>query len=206
MPATPESLKNSALVATLPLAQLSGLKTVGDALKDELLGRYLKELITNELTVGQTSASDEQLALSTATIEAIRDKEANQKWEKLATNPTTQWKDLLLSPLLDGKSVSGKFSPRLVISFAALVAHSRGKFGKIKFKCKDSSQINKLYAEAWREYDESPSSVRDLLSIVFEEESVWQQDLNAISGLHRSVSTVLIDILDNGITEALRRL
>ena len=122
MPTTPESLKNCALVATLPLAQLCGLKTVGDALNDESLERYLKDLITNELAAGQSDDHDEQLALATAAIEAIRHKEANQKWEKLATNPTTQWKDHLLTTLLDGKSASGKFSPHLVISFAALVS------------------------------------------------------------------------------------
>jgi mannitol-1-phosphate/altronate dehydrogenase len=169
------------------------------------LGRYLKDLITYDLTATQTGENDEQRSLGTAAIEAIDNNGAKQKWEDLAQAPTTQWRDCLLTALLDSKQIKGKFSPRLVLSFAALIAHSRGKFGKLKFKCKDSPQINKLYTEAWHEYDESPSSVRELVSIVFEEESVWKQDLNAISGLHRSVSTALIDILDTGIPETLRR-
>lgn len=206
MSKTAEVLKNCALVATLPLAQLCGLKSVGDALNDESLGRYFVELITNELAAYQPGSRDEQQALAKAVLETIRNQDASQKWDKLAPNPTTQWKDHLLATLLDGKQATGKFPPRLMFSFAALVVYSRGKFGKLKLKCKDSSEINKLYAEAWREYDESPTSVRDLLSIIFEEESVWQQDLNTIPGLHRSISATLIDILDTGIPETLRRI
>ena len=205
MSTTPEDLKHCALVATLPLAQLSGLKTVGDALNDESLGHYMRDLITNELAAKQSSDADERLAISNAAIDAIRDQEAKTKWDKLAAKPTTQWKDHLLTTLLESKNPAGKYPPRLVLSFAALVAHSRGKFGKVKFKCKDSSSINKLYAEAWKEYDESPDSVRDVLSIVFEEESVWEQDLNALTGLHRCVSAMLLDILGPGIPETLRR-
>jgi tagaturonate reductase len=204
MSTSAESLRPCALIATLPLAQLSGHKTVGNTLNDAALGQYINDLIVHELARAQSSAPDERVTLANSALDALRTEDAKIKWQKLAANPTTQWQEQVLPTLLESKNVAGKYPPRLVLSFAALVAHSRGKFGKVKLNCKDRAPINTLYAEAWQEYDESPDSVRELLSIVFEETSVWGQDLNMLPGLHRAVSAQLIDLLGLGVAETLR--
>jgi len=189
----------------VPVAYLKGIDTVGDAMKDELMLKFIK----NSTDFGIIPSTEHYLSKETLTAFAdeIYDRFSNPQIHhelmSISLNSTAKFKSRLLPTALDFVKANGKFPPCMAFSLASMLVFFKGSRNGEKINLQDEPQFLEFYADVWAKYDTNVLDVRGVVSEFLGLESHWESDLNAITGLTDQMTSAVEAILADGMEIAL---
>ncbi|MCR3760355.1 tagaturonate reductase [Clostridium felsineum] len=195
---------NGAHTALVPVAYLYGLDTVGHSVEDEVIGRYLKDLVYDEIIPTLDLPVDELKYFAGAVLERFLNPFVNHYLMSIALNSMPKFETRDLPSLLEYTKRKGQLPKKLVFSLAALIEFYKGKRGEEDIKLADGEDVLALYKELWSKFDGSDASYRNIVETVLGYEKNWKMNLNNVEGLTDAVTENLIKIDKLGMKEAVK--
>ena len=192
---------NGSHTAMVPVAYLCGIDTVGEAVNDPVIGKFVREFVFEEVNPTIDLPQDQMTAFANSVIERYQNPFIRHELMSIALNSTTKFKTRLLPTLLDYVKIKGELPKRLVFAFAALVTFHKGKRGDENIKLADDPQYLAKWKELWDGFDGDYNKLaKEVLGWV----EAWDMDMNTIHpDLCSKVATYLYAMNTKGMSAAL---
>ena len=189
---------NGSHTAMVPIAYLSGIDTVREAVTDPDVGQFVKELVNEEIKPTIDLPKDELDAFAASVIERFMNPFIRHELMSIALNSTTKFKTRLLPSYNDYRAKFGRSPKHILFAFASLVVFFRGKRGDEDIALADSPE----YLDFWRKLWENADST-EIAKCALSNTELWEQNL-AEDGNVELVAGYIENILKYGERAALK--
>ncbi|PJG82192.1 tagaturonate reductase [Caviibacterium pharyngocola] len=197
------AILNGAHTALVPVAYLAGVDTVGEAMADETLCRFVKSAVENEIIPVLSLPKDELQQFADAVITRFQNPFIQHQLLSIALNSMTKYRTRNLPQLTAYVEKFQKLPPHLTFALAALIAFYRGVRNDQPIPLQDDAFWLENFQTWWQLVDNQQLSVRDLVQNVLSQEAHWEQDLTQIPALAETVTEQVQAILSVGMRKAL---
>ena len=197
------AILNGAHTALVPIAYLVGVDTVGEAMEDEELCRFVKSAVEKEIIPVLSLPKAELQQFADAVIKRFQNPFIQHQLLSISLNSMTKYRTRNLPQLLAYIEKQQKLPPHLTFALAALIAFYRGERDGQPIVLQDEAFWLENYAKWWRDVDENRLSLRELVENVLSRQHHWEQDLTQIPHLVDSLTEQLAFILKHGMRKAL---
>ncbi|MHB1653277.1 MAG: tagaturonate reductase [Desulfitobacteriaceae bacterium] len=206
---------NGTHTSCVPVAFLYGLDTVKEMVDHPLLGRYVEEVIAEEIIPSIDLAVPMQEEYTATVLERFRNPYIKHYLLSILLNSTSKFRARVLPSLLEHVQKTGVAPPKLSFSFAALLALYQGKVEGSAMRChrkdsefflRDDFEALNFMQSVWAECDDSPEAVLHLVHKVLANVNLWGRDLTELNGLSKAVAEHLHAIVQEGVGQAILRM
>ena len=191
---------NGSHTAMVPIAYLDNIKAVKEAVNDELVGKFVKSFIYDEVVPTIDLPKADMIAFSESVIERYQNPFVHHLLMSIALNSIAKFKSRIL-PTIEDLNQKGKFASYSLFTLASLIRFYKGTDldGNV-IDIKDDQEFLELFKNAWsnKNYQDVASKV---LTINF-----WESDLLKEQKIIDYVAKVLELIDTNGMKVALEHL
>ena len=195
---------NGSHTSLVPVAFLYGLNTVAESVEHEVIGKFIKDTIYEEIIPTLDLPEEELKYYAEVVIERFRNPFVKHYLMSIALNSMSKYETRDLPSLLEYVKIKGELPKRLVFSLAALIEFYKGKREDQPINLADDDDVLELYKAAWDNCDGSDAALRNVVTTVLKYEKVWKMDLNNVEGLTDAVTKYLMRIEGLGIKEAIK--
>lgn len=191
---------NGSHTAMVPVAYLCGIDTVGEAVNDPTIGKYVRDFVFDEVNPTIDLPQDQMTAFANSVIERYQNPFIRHELMSIALNSTTKFRTRLLPTLTDYVAIKGTLPRHLLFSFAAIVEFHKGKRGGEAIALKDDPAYLEKWAKLWAEFDgDYVKLAHDALAWT----EAWEMDMNTIHPeITATVAKYLEDMDTNGMKKA----
>ncbi len=195
---------NGPHTAMVPVAYLYGLETVGESVDHEVIGKFVHDVIYDEIIETLDLPHEELVEFSDAIIERFQNPYVKHYLMSIALNSMSKYKTRDLPSLTEYVKRKGIVPKKLVFSLASLIEFYKGKRGEEAISLADDDDILDLYKGLWLQCDGSDESLKNVVTSVLAYEKNWGMNLNEIPNLTDEVTKYLISIEKLGMKEAIK--
>jgi tagaturonate reductase len=197
---------NGSHTSLVPVSYLYGLDTVAESVEHEVIGKFIKDTIYEEIIPTLDLPKEELKYYAEVVIERFMNPFVKHYLMSIALNSMSKFETRDLPSLLQYIKVNDELPKRLVFSLAALIEFYKGKRGEEEIKLADDEDVLELYKAAWSNCNGSEAALREVVTTVLSYKKVWKMDLNEVAGLTEAVTHYLVSIEKLGIKEALKEI
>ncbi|MDU4093424.1 MAG: tagaturonate reductase [Pantoea sp.] len=197
------AILNGAHTAMVPVAWLSGLDTVGEAMNDKPVAEFIDAMLREEVIPTLDLPADDLHRFADAVLGRFRNPFIRHQLSAIALNSMTKFRTRLLPQLLAGYQQNGRWPTRITFALAALLAYYRGERNGKRYPLQDDAQWLDRFATLWPQQAQGAISLRQLVQAVLSDEQHWQSDLSQQPGLVDAVTQHLQNITAHGMRAAL---
>lgn len=197
---------NGAHTTMVPVAYLYGLNTVKESVEDEVIGKYIKDAIFDEIIPTLDLPNDELAEFANAVIDRFKNPFIKHYLMSISLNSMSKFETRVLPSILEYKARKNELPSKLMFSFAALIEFYKGKRNEDVIALQDDQDILDLFANAWGSYDGTEEGLNKVVKEVLAYEKVWKMDLNKVEGLADAVTAALVKIETLGMKKAVQEL
>ena len=190
---------NGSHTAMVPVAYLSGIDTVGEAVSDHTIGKFIRGFIFDEVNPTIKLPEDQMIAFANSVIERYKNPYIRHELMSIALNSTTKFKTRLLPTLTDYVKLKKALPQRLLFAFAALVVFHKGKRGDEVIALKDDEVYLQKWAKLWADFD---GDYKKLAKAVLGWKEAWDMDMNKI---HPEITNTVAGYLEAIETKGMRK-
>ncbi len=193
---------NGSHTAMVPVAYLCGIDTVGEAVNDGVIGKFVRDFIFEEVNPTINLPQDEMTAFAESVIERYKNPYIRHELMSIALNSTTKFKTRLLPTLTDYVKIKNALPRRLLFAFSALVTFYKGKRGNDDIALSDDPAYLAKWKELWSGFcGDYQKLAREALGW----REAWDTDMNEIHpDITRTVAGYLKDIGEKGMITAVK--
>ncbi|MFC7339259.1 tagaturonate reductase [Haloferula chungangensis] len=195
---------NGSHTGTMAVAYLSGFDTVRESMENEHLGKFVRQMLAEDIVPNIPGDQDYLQQFSDKILERFYNPFIRHGWLTISLNSMSKWETRVLPSLLDAKRNTGRVPDKLAFSLAALIAFYAGQRAEEMYVCRDNQDILDLYQRVWSSYDSSPEGLHKLVETVLAYKANWKMNLNEVDGLTDAVTSRLARILEIGVFEAMK--
>ena len=197
------AILNGAHTAMVPVAWLAGLDTVGEAMNDSEIARFIDALLREEVIPTLDLPADDLHRFADAVLGRFRNPFIRHQLSSIALNSMTKFRTRLLPQLLSGYQQNGRWPTRITFALAALLAYYRGERNGERYALQDDAQWLDRFATLWTQQAQGALTLQQLVDAVLSDEQHWQCDLRQQPGLVEAVTQHLQNITAHGMRAAL---
>lgn len=197
---------NGAHTTLVPIAYLSGIETVGEAMAHEQVRDFLNQAVYEEIMPTLALPPEELATFASDVMDRFRNPYVKHYLMSIALNSLSKFQTRLLPSVLQYVHQKQQLPKRLVASLAATMVFYRGQYvGKV-IQLSDSPDILALFEGQWSAYDAGTKPLSQVVESVLSYETLWKMDLNQIPGLSERLCQNIETILESGMTKLLGQL
>lgn len=182
---------NGAHTALVPVAYLEGLRTVKESVDDKETGKFLREVIFEEIIPTLDLPPEELQKFSSDVIERFQNPFIRHELISIALNSISKYKVRVLPSVLEYFKRKNALPERLLQSLAALIVFYRGYWKGEKIPLSDTSEIISFFRQVWEN-----ENVNEVVDQVLSNNKLWDADLTEIKGLASLVKQDVQHYLD----------
>ncbi|TXC91806.1 tagaturonate reductase [Metabacillus litoralis] len=197
---------NGAHTLMTPVAFLSGLNTVREAVTADVVKDYIQTVINEEIIPSMNFPQEEMRQYANDVSDRFKNPFIHHYLLSISLNSISKFKTRLLPTLMDYEKKFNMLPKGIVFSLSSLIYFYRGYRGEEKINLIDDQDIIALFQKLWSNCNESDNSIKNLVKNILSEKSIWGYDLTEIKYMTNSVTKHLIDISKYGMVEALQQL
>ncbi len=195
---------NGPHTAMVPVAYLYGLETVGESVDHEVIGKYVHDVIYDEIIETLDLPHEELVEFADAIIERFQNPYVKHYLMSIALNSLSKYKTRDLPSLTEYLKRKGALPKKLVFSLASLIEFYKGKRGEEDIQLADDEDILELFKELWGKHDGTKEGLNKIVTSVLAYEKNWGSNLNEIPNLTDEVSRYLEIIEKVGMKDAVK--
>lgn len=200
------AILNGAHTALVPVAYLAGLNTVGEAMNDLDVCRFVEKTIAEEIIPVLDLPRDELLTFAEAVTGRFRNPYIQHQLLSIALNGMTKFRTRILPQLLAGQQANGILPPRLTFALAALIAFYQGERNGERYPLQDDEHWLVRYQQLWAQLRDQQITIQQLVAEVLSDSAHWEQDLTQVPGLTAQVAANLQLIQSLGMRTAMAKI
>lgn len=193
---------NGAHTAMTPVAYLAGLDTVREAAEDDLVGSFVKDLLTYEVIPTIDLPEQQLAAYADEILDRFRNPFIRHQLLDISLNSFAKFKVRNLPVIMEHLNKNGKLPQRTVFALGALICFYKGKRGHSDIPLADDPETLSFLKMIWTDETDAAEIARRVLG----SEKLWGQNLNEWPDLAAMVAQHIEDIEQTGMTESLKKL
>nr|WP_024965796.1 tagaturonate reductase [Pantoea sp. IMH] len=197
------AILNGAHTALVPVAFLCGINTVGEAMNDEQISRFVELAIAEEISPVLDLPQAELRSFAQAVLSRFRNPFIQHQLLSIALNGMTKYRTRILPQLLASQKKYQILPPRLTFALAALLAFYRGERQGEIYPLQDDAHWLSRFSGLWGSVRSGEISLAALVESVLADAAHWGEDLNSVPGLAAKVTEQLQAIEAHGMRAAL---
>jgi len=207
---------NGAHTASVPAAFLYGLDTVGEMMDHEVMGKYVRQIIQDEIIPSIDLDKEMLEEFAHAVVERFQNPYIKHYLLSILLNSSSKFKAQVLPSIIEYHKLNGTLPKKLVFSLAALITvYKDGKVDdtgmqasreKDEFTMKDDMWALEFFAIVWSNFDGSKQSALEVAKKVLQNTKLWDQDLTGIAGFVECLGEYLYKITDMGMQKTVAEL
>ncbi|MDE7297436.1 MAG: tagaturonate reductase [Lachnospiraceae bacterium] len=190
---------NGSHTSMVPVAYLCGIDTVRESVSDPDVGKFVQELVNDEIKPTIDLPKDQMDAFATSVIERFMNPFIRHELMSIALNSTTKFKTRLLPTYNDYRAKFGASPKHILFSLASRLVFYRGKRGEEDIALNAAPE----YLQFWKELWESGKDYRAMAERVLSNEDLWEQSL-AVDDNVELVAGYIESIVKDGERAALK--
>ncbi|NLP45684.1 MAG: tagaturonate reductase [Epulopiscium sp.] len=194
---------NGAHTSMVPVAYLYGLDTVRETVEHPVLGRFVKEVVFDEIIPTLDLSQEELEQFANDVLDRFRNPFIKHLLISISLNSMSKYETRVLPTLLEYKKRKNQLPSKIVFALASMIVFYKGKRNQEIIPIKDSEDIIQLYKEAWDMNEGSEESLEKVVRTVLSYEQNWKMDLTSIPGLVEEVTKYVNLIEKEGMEKAL---
>jgi tagaturonate reductase len=183
---------NGAHTIMVPVAYLSGLRTVRDVMQDPAMATFVDEVIQHEI-IPSLNLPEENLQQFAADV---KDRFANpfirHELSSIALNSLSKFKVRVLPSIIEYSQRENKLPEKLVYALSALICFYKGTWRGEVLPVSDGAKEIAFFESVWKNSDPGQIAVS-----VLKNNDLWGQDLSTIPGLVSLVTSGIGTILNS---------
>jgi tagaturonate reductase len=192
-------------------ALLSGIDTVKEAMSDEIMGRFIEQIMEKEIVPAITDAEislDEAMAFSQKVLDRFRNPFIEHHWLSITAQYSSKMKMRNIPILLSHYKKNQEAPSYMAFSFAAYIYFMKvektgdtfeARLNEHVYAVKDS-KAGILY-EHWKK-----KFVPDVVLSVLQDKMLWDIDLTEFPGFSQAVTEYLQEIIESTCAGAMNHL
>ena len=184
---------NGAHTSSVLAGYLYGIDIVRDLMYDEVMGKYIRKVVDEEIVPEVPLALDEVKAFADSVYERFENPFIDHALLSISLNSVSKWKSRCLPSLKDSLKNKGELPKLLTFSFASLLAfysssdlREDGLYNKRsngdEYVIHDDKAVLEFFAE------NSAKETSEFVKLVCAKEDFWGEDLNNIEGFAAKVT------------------
>lgn len=194
---------NGAHTAMMPVAYLSGLNTVAEAVDDKLVGEFIQELIFDEILPTLDLPQEELKTFANDVLNRFRNPFIKHYLISISMNSISKFKTRNVPALLDYMENKQKLPRKMVFALSALFYFYQGKRDEEIIPLADDTVILGQFKGLWGQIAAQTMTIEEFVIQVLSDEELWDMNLNKVTGLTAAVSEYLHQINQIGMKQAL---
>jgi tagaturonate reductase len=201
---------NGAHTSFVLASYLAGNDIVRESMNDELILKYIKETLFDEVIPTLTLPKQDLIDFAEAVLARFNNPYVKHAHLSIALNSVSKWRARCMPSFLDYIKNEGKLPKHLTFSIAALMAFYTGSEirdkalighrGEEEYQILDDAAVLEFFAA------NSGKSAPEFAHAVLSNEDFWGQDLSKIDGVEDAVAGYLADIRELGMRKAMEKL
>lgn len=196
------TLLNGPHTVLAPVAYLSGLDIVRECLTDEVISKFLHQVMFNELIETLDLPKEELNKFANDVLDRFNNPFVKHYVTSIMLNSFPKFKTRDLPGLKIYLERKGKLPVGLVLGLAAIITYYKGgKRGEAEIVPNDDKAILDLLTELW-----ATNNIQKVAEGVLAAEFVWGENLNNIAGLTDTIVLYLNMIQENGMKKSVELL
>ncbi len=196
------TLLNGPHTVLAPVAYLSGLDIVRECLTDEVISKFLHQVMFNELIETLDLPKEELNKFANAVLDRFNNPFVKHYVTSIMLNSFPKFKTRDLPGLKIYLERKGKLPVGLVLGLAAIITYYKGgKRGEAEIVPNDDKAILDLLTELW-----ATNNIQKVAEGVLAAEFIWGENLNNIAGLTDTIVLYLNMIQENGMKKSVELL
>lgn len=181
---------NGSHTAMVPVAYLCGIDTVGEAVTDPVIGKFVRDFVFEEVNPTINLPQDQMTAFANSVLERYQNPYIRHELMSIALNSTTKFRTRILPTLTDYVKITGKLPRHVLFSFAALVAFHKGKRGAEDIRLADDPAYLAKWKQLWSDFN---GDYTLLAKSALGWTQAWECDMNAI---HPQITSTVAKYLE----------
>lgn len=195
---------NGAHTAMVPVGYLYGIRTVRETVEDETMGKYVDQVIFEEIIPTLDLPEEELMQFARDVIDRFKNPFIRHELISISLNSISKFKTRVLPSLLEFEKRKGALPEGLVLSFAALIRFYKGTFDGEHIPLNDDAEALAFMDGLWDKCDGSEQALYRLVEQVLKWEKAWETDLSKVPGLAEKVTAYLMQIEKAGMQETVK--
>lgn len=195
---------NGAHTSMVPVSYLYGKDTVKEAVEDDVLGKFIRDTIYDEIIPTLKLSNDELTDFADAVLDRFNNPFIKHYLMSISLNSMSKFKTRVLPSILEYQKINNRLPLRLLFSLASLIVFYKGERDGVRIDLNDDEDILTLFESLWSEYDGTIQELNSMIKKVLGYDKIWGMDLNIIDGLHKQVADYMEVILQKGMKEAVQ--
>ena len=194
------TLLNGPHTVMSPVAYLSGIDTVSEGLKDEVIAKFVDKVMFKELLETLDLPKAELEKFGADVLDRFKNPFVKHFYTSIMLNSFPKFKTRDLPGLKIYLERKGELPLGLVLGLAGIITYYKGgKRGDVEITPNDDKAITDLLTELWKSGD-----VAKVAQGVLAAEFIWGEDLNKVKGLTSKVVEYLTSIQNKGMYETVK--
>ncbi|MBN2166138.1 MAG: tagaturonate reductase [Marinilabiliaceae bacterium] len=187
-----------------PIAYLSGIEYVGDAMDHPIIGQFINQSIYNEIIPALSMPENELTNFAKEIVDRFRNPFVKHALLSISLNSISKFKARVLDTIKEYLAKKGDLPTNLVTSLAATMVFYKGEYNGHKIAIKDDDYIISFFNTCWNKYYKKEISINQFVSIFLSDTMMWGDDLTKIDGLTDKTTLALERILNEGMLEVVK--
>lgn len=211
------SLLNAPHTMMFSIGYLSGLDTVYEVMEDNILSRYVKKSMDEEILPILPFDDKEKNEFAVSVLERFSNPFVKHALEDLGLNAIYKFKTRVLPLFLQWTEEKERIPRCMSFSLAALIKyykpvkriddeHMEGQRRDKPYKIRDSKEAVKTLHEAWEKYDHTQQNTEQLVKTVLGNEALWGMNLCKVKGLKEEICEHLETMIQKGMEQSVKQL
>jgi tagaturonate reductase len=194
------TLLNGPHTVMSPVAYLSGIDTVSEGLKDDVIAKFVDKVMFKELLETLDLPKAELEKFGADVLDRFKNPFVKHFYTSIMLNSFPKFKTRDLPGLKIYLERKGELPLGLVLGLAGIITYYKGgKRGDVEIVPNDDKAITDLLTELW-----SSGDVAKVAQGVLAAEFIWGEDLNQVKGLAAKIVEYLTSIQNKGMYETVK--
>ena len=197
------TLLNGPHTVLSPVAFLSGVNIVRDACQHEVIGKFIKRVMFDELMETLNLPKEELKKFAEDVLERFNNPFVDHQVTSIMLNSFSKYATRDLPGVKEYLKRKGVLPEGLVLGLAAIMVYYKGgkRADGVEIVPNVAPEIMEMLTRLWNE-----GSVENLVKTVLADTSIWGEDLNAIQGLADRVVYYINKIHSEGMLQTVKGL
>ena len=194
------TLLNGPHTVMSPVAYLSGIDTVSEGLKDEVIAKFVNKVMYDELLETLDLPKEELRKFASDVLDRFRNPFVKHFYTSIMLNSFPKFKTRDLPGLKIYLERKGELPAGLVLGLAGIITYYHGGLrDEDEIVPNDDKAIMDLLTKLW-----NTGNMEKIARGVLGAEFIWGEDLNLVAGLTTKITEYLRSIRDNGMYETVK--
>ena len=189
---------NGAHTCLVPVGYLYGIDRVRESLEDDVVGKFLKNALFNDISPTLDLPAEELSQFSADVLDRFRNPYLEHELMSISLNSVSKYKTRVLPSVLEFIKRKNKLPKNLLFSLASLITFYKGDRNGTEIALKDDAKVLEFFKNVW-----SNNNVNEVAEKTLSNTDFWETDLTKIDGLQEEIIKHLKAIQENGMKATL---